>query len=127
MPIQVLGVKSRNKVKLDPERGQTYLDRLTGQLEDIQSLLNTRRHKRRDYASAQIEKARRGNPANRLVDVELNLEKIARAEATDGRYLLGINDFDLSALEMLTRFKKQEVVEQRIKVVKDPIRVHPID
>jgi hypothetical protein len=40
--------------------------------------------------------------------------------------LLGTNDFDLSALEMLTRFKKQEIVERRIKVVKGPVRVRPM-
>ena len=139
VPIQVLVVKSRTKVKLDRDRRQTYLDRLTGRLEEIQGLLNTRRYKRRDYTWAQIEKARRGNPAKGLVDVELtgedanlkltfqlNQEKLARAEAMDGRYLLGTNDFELSALEMLTRFKKQEVVERRIKVVKGPVRIRPM-
>jgi len=139
VPIQVLVIKSRTKVKLDRERRQTYLDRLTGRLEEIQGLLNTRRYKRRDYALMQIEKARRGNPAKDLVDIELsgedaklkltfqlNQEKLALAKAMDGRYLLGTNDFDLTALEMLTRFKKQEVVERRIKVVKGPVRIRPM-
>ncbi|MGD8996927.1 MAG: IS1634 family transposase [Anaerolineae bacterium] len=139
VPIQILVVKSRTKVKLDRDRRQTYLDRLIGRLEEIQGMLNTRRYKRRDYAWSQIEKARHGNPAKALVDVELtgndgdlkltfqlNEEKLAQAEARDGRYLLGTNDFDLSADEMLTRFKKQEVVERRIKVVKGPIRVRPV-
>jgi transposase len=139
VPIQVLVVKSRTKVKLDRDRRQTYLERLTRRLEEIQGMLNTRRYKRRDYTWSQIEKARRGNPAKGLVDVELsgvdgqlklsfqlNQEKLARAEAMDGRYLLGTNDSNLSANEMLTRFKKQEVVERRIKVVKGPIRVRPM-
>ena len=139
VPIQVLVVKSRTKVKLDRDRRQTYLNRLTGRLEEIQGLLNTRRYKRCDYTRMQIEKARRGNPAKGLVDVELsgadanlkltfrlNQEKLAQTEAMDGRYLLGTNDFDLSALEMLTRFKKQEVVERRIKVVKGPLRIRPL-
>jgi len=139
VPIQVLVVKSRTKVKLDQDRRQTYLDRLTARLEEIQRMLNTRRYKRRDYTWAQIEKARRGNPAKGLVEVELsgedgnlkltfqlNQEKLARAQAMDGRYLVGTNDFDLSALEMLTRFKKQEVVERRIKIVKGPVRIRPM-
>ena len=139
VPIQVLVVKSQTKVKLDQDRRQTYLDRLTGRLEEIQGLLNTRRYKRRDYAWTQIEKARRGNPAKSLVDIELtgddghlkltvqiNQEKLTQAQAIDGRYLLGTNDFDLSALEMLTRFKKQEVVERRIKVVKGPVHIRPM-
>jgi len=139
VPIQVLVVKSQTKAKLDRERRQTYLERLTGRLEEIQRLLNTRRYKRRDYAWTQIEKARRGNPAKPLVDIELtgedgdlrltvqiNQEKLAQAQSTDGRYLLGTNDFGLSALEMLTRFKKQEIVERRIKVVKGPVHIRPM-
>jgi transposase len=139
VPIQVLVVKSRTKVKLDRDRRQTYLDRLIGRLEEIQGMLNTRRYKQYDYTWTQIEKACRGNPANGLVDVELtgrdgnlkltfqlNQEKVVQAEAMDGRYLLGTNDFDLSALEMLTRFKKQEVVERRIKTVKGPVRIRPM-
>jgi transposase len=139
VPLQVLVVKSRTKIKLDRDRRQTYLDRLISRLEEIQGMLNTRRYKRRDYAWSQIEKARHGNRAKAVVDVELtgedgslelsfqvNEEKLAQAEARDGRYLLGTNDFDLSADEMLTRFKKQEVVERRIKVVKGPIRLRPV-
>jgi hypothetical protein len=92
IPIQVLVVKSQTKVKLDQDRRQTYLDRLTGPLEEIQGLLNTRRYKRQDYAWTQIEKTRRGNPAKSLVDIELtgddgllrltvqiNQEKLAQA------------------------------------------------
>jgi transposase len=139
VPVQVLVVKSRTKVKLDRDRRQTYLERLTRRLNEIQSMLNTRRYKRRDYAWAQIEKARRGNPAKGFVDVELtgedgNLEltyqvdqeKLAQAEAVDGRFLLGTNDDSLSALEMLLRFKRQEVVERRFKVVKGPVQIRPI-
>jgi transposase len=139
VPIQVLVVKSQTKVKLDQERRQTYLERLTSRLQKIQGMLNTRRYKRRDYTWVQIEKARRGNRAKSLVDVELsgedgnltltfqvNKEKLAKAEATDGRYLLGTNDSTLSALEMLTRFKRQEVVERRIKVIKGPVRIRPM-
>ena len=137
--IQVLVVKSRTKVRLDRERRQTYLNRLTGRLEDIQRMLNTRRYKRKDYTWTQIEKACRGNPAKNFIDIKLtgedgNLkltyhldqEKLAQAEALDGRYLLGTNDHGLSALEMLIHFKGQEVVERRIKVVKGPIHIRPM-
>jgi hypothetical protein len=139
VPIQVLVVKSRTKRKLDQERRQTYLERLTQRLDKIQSMLNTRRYKRRDYTGAQIDKARRGNPSKGLVEVSLtgedgNLkltyqvdqEKLAQEEAIDGRYLLGTNDDRLSALEMLVRFKRQEVVERRFKVVKGPVRIRPM-
>ena len=137
--IRVLVVKSRTKVKLDQERRQTYLDRLTSRLEKIQSMLNTRRYKKRDYTWNQIEKARGGNPSKGLVEVKLtgsdgdlkltyqiDQEKLAQAEAVDGRYLLGTNDDSLSALEMLMHFKGQEIVERRFKVVKGPVQIRPI-
>jgi transposase len=137
--IRVLVVKSHTKVKLDRERRQTYLDRLTSRLEKIQSMLNTRRYKKRDFTWHQIEKARGGNPSKGLVEVELtgsdgdlkltyqiDQEKLAQAEAVDGRYLLGTNDDSLSALEMLVHFKGQEIVERRFKVVKGPVQIRPI-
>ena len=139
VPIQVLVVKSRTKVNLDQERRQTSLKRLTDRLEEIQGMLNTRRYKSRDYTWAQIEKARRGNTAKNLVDIELtgtdgelsltydlNSEKLSQAQVLDGRYLLGTKDFDLSALQMLQHFKGQEIVERRFKTVKGPIQVRPM-
>ena len=137
--IQVLVVKSVTKVKLDRDRRQTYLQRLTKRLEAIQGMLNQRRYKKKEYTQRQIEKACQGNPAKDLVEIELsgqdgdltlsfqvNAVRLAAAEALDGRYLLGTNDPELTALEMLTRFKQQEVVERRIKVIKGPIRVRPL-
>jgi transposase len=139
VPLQVLVVKSWTKVKLDQDRRNTYLNRLTDRLKAIQKMLNTRRYKRRDYTWNQIEKARQGNPAKGLVDVELlgedgaleltfgvNQAKLAQAKALDGRYLLATTDTRLSALEMLSRFKGQEVVERRFKVVKGPVRIRPL-
>jgi transposase len=137
--IQILVLKSHTKVKLDKDRRQTYLKRLTDRLDEIQGMLNTRRYKRKSYTWLQIEKARRGNPAKGFLDIELtgedgnlkltyhlNQEKLAQAEAIDGRYLLGTNDYDLSALQILTHFKGQEVVERRIKTVKGPVQIRPM-
>jgi transposase len=137
--IRVLVVKSATKVKLDHDRRQTYLERLTKRLAAIQGLLNQRRYKKKAYAQNQIEKACRGNPAKDLVEIALsgqdgdlvlsfqvNAVRLAAAEALDGRYLLGTNDPELTAVEMLTRFKAQEVVERRIKVIKGPVRVRPL-
>lgn len=139
VPIQVLVVKSRTKVKLDSDRRETYLGRLTDRLQEIQGMLNTRRYKRKSFAQKQLDKALRGNPAKRFVDVALSgedgkltltfqvdEEKLAQAAALDGRYLLGTNRFSLDAYQMLVRFKRQEVVERRIKTVKGPIQVRPL-
>jgi transposase len=139
VPIQVLVVKSRTKLKLDRERRQTYQERLTHRLEEIKGMLNKRRYKRKAYTQAQVDKARRGNPAKRFVNIELsgedgnltlhyslNQELLAQAEAVDGRYLLGTNGTTLSAQQMLTLFKQQEVVERRFKVIKGPVRIRPL-
>ena len=67
-----------------------------------------------------------GEDGDLKMAVQVNQEKLAQAKAMDGRYLLGSNDFDLSAREMLTRFKKQEVVERRIKVIKGPVHIRPM-
>ena len=74
VPIQVLVVKSRTKVKLDRDRRETYLKRLIDRLEEIQGMLNRRRYKRKSFAQKQIDKALRGNPAKRFVDVKLTGE-----------------------------------------------------
>lgn len=137
--VQLLVVKSRPKVKLDRDRRQTYLKRLTDRLEEIQGMLNSRRYKRKRFAQKQVDIALRGNPTKRFVDVALtgedgNLtltfqvdeEKLAEAAELDGRYLLGTNQFSLDAQQMLVRFKRQEVVERRIKTVKGPIQVRPL-
>lgn len=139
VPLQVLVVHSRTKAKLDRDRRDTYLQRLTDRLAEIQRLLNTRRYKRQSYAQKQIDKALRGNPAKRLVDIELSStdgqltltyqvheERVAAAARLDGRYLLGTNQPELNAQEMLVRFKRQEVVERRFKTVKGPIQVRPL-
>ena len=139
VPIQVLVVKSRTKVKLDRDRRQTYLKRLTDRLEEIQGMLNTRRYKRKSFAQKQIDKALRGNPAKQFVDVALTGEdgnltltfqvdekKLAEATELDGRYLLGTNQHSLDTHQMLVKFKRQEVVERRIKTVKGPIQVRPL-
>jgi len=139
VPIQVLVVRSRTKAKLDREKRQTYLKRLTDRLEKIASMLNIRRYKRRAYTQQQIDKALAGNPAKRLVDVDLagedgnlsltfavNEERLAQAAALDGRYLVGTNQFTLDAHQMLRRFKRQEGVERRFKTIKGPIQVRPL-
>lgn len=139
LPLQVLVVKSQGKVKLDRDRRETYLTRLTDRLDDIQGMLNTRRYKKKAYTQKMIDKAYQGNPARRFVDIELtgtdgdltltyqvDQDLLDEVAALDGRYLLATNVPSLDAHQMLQRFKRQEVVERRNKVVKGPIQIRPI-
>lgn len=138
-PIQVLVVHSVTKAKLDREAREKHLQRLLDRLTYIQEKLNTKRYKQREYVHHQIQKALEGNPARRFVDVHLegetgelvftftqDEEALAQAAALDGRYLLGTNAVDLTAAQMLERFKGQEVVERRFRTVKGPIQVRPL-
>jgi transposase len=138
-PAQVLIVHSDTKAKLDREAREKLLQRLTQRLADIQRLLNTGRYKQRAYAHHQIQKALEGNPARRFVGVQLEGEDgqlrftytqdqaaLEQAQALDGRYALGTNAMELTAAEMLERFKRQEIVERRFRAVKGPIQVRPL-
>jgi len=80
-----------------------------------------------------------GNPAHRLVDIHLqgedgalelsfriNRERLAEAQALDGRYPLATNASHLEASEALTLFKGQDGAEKRFRVVKGPLQVRPL-
>jgi transposase len=138
-PVQVLVVHSDTKAKLDREAREKQLQRLLDRLTHIQQKLNTLRYKQPAYVHHQIQKALEGNPARRFVDVHLegetgelvftftqDEEALAQAAALDGRYLLGTNAGDLTAAQMLERFKGQEIVERRFRTVKGPIQVRPL-
>jgi len=53
-------------------------------------------------------------------------EALARAQALDGKYLLGTNARHLSADEALTWFKAQDGVEKQNRVLKGPLQVEPL-
>jgi transposase len=137
--LRVLVVYSRTKAKLDAEKRQAQLDQLCRRLTAIQSHLNQRKYKRRDYTLEQIHLAQRGNAANALVDVTLqgedgaltltfhvNAERLTQAQQRDGRYPLVTNRWDLSALEVLQHFKQQDLAEKRFAIVKGPLHIHPL-
>jgi transposase len=136
---RVLVVWSAGKARLDANKRRTYLKRLLDGLEHIQRQLNQRRYGERDYAIAQIERVRRGNPAKPLVwfdlqgtDGQLSLkfridrERLAAVQALDGRYALGTNAMHLSADETLTIFKAQDDAEKQFRAMKGPMAVRPV-
>jgi hypothetical protein len=101
--------------------------------------LNTLRYKRRAYVEQRLAQVQEGNPARGLVDVELKGEdnhlqltfrihrqRLAAAQALDGRYALVTNAAPLDAHHALTLFKGQDGVEKRIREVKGPLAVQPL-
>ena len=130
---------SAGKQRLDEHKRKTYLKRLLNGLADIQKKLNTRRYKKRSYVEQRLATVQRGNPAKKLVDIHLSgedgalelvfridREKLAAAQALDGRYPLVTNANHLSANETLTLFKGQDGIEKRFRLVKGPLLVHPL-
>jgi transposase len=136
---RVLVVWSAGKERLDQEKRKTYLKRLLAGLAAVQKKLNTRRYKKRSYVEQRIATLQRGNPMQRLVDVDLggedealslrfalNRERLAEAQTLDGRYALATNGAHLSAEQALTLFKGQDGVEKRFRTIKGPLVVHPL-
>lgn len=136
---RVLVVWSAGKQRLDEQKRRTYLKRLLNGLADIQKKLNTRRYKKRAYVEQRLVAIQQGNPAKGLADVHLsgedealvltfriNRQRLAEAQALDGRYALATNAGHLDADETQTLFKGQDGVEKRFRVVKGPLLVHPL-
>jgi transposase len=136
---RVLVVWSAGKARLDTEKRRTYLKRLLDGLQGIQRQLNHGRYAQREYALERIASLRRGNPAKRLVKVDLhgtdnNLrlkfcldrERLAAEHALDGRYAVGTNATHLTADEVLAIFKAQDGAEKQIRTMKGPLAIRPV-
>jgi transposase len=130
---------SAGKQRLDEQKRKTHLKRLLNQLEAIQKKLNTRRYKQRAYVEQRLAKAQQGNSAKGLVDITLygedglltlhfciNRQRLAQAQAFDGRYALATNAAHLDANTALTLFKGQDGIEKRFRAVKGPLSIRPL-
>lgn len=135
---RILVVWSAGKAFLDAEKRRVYLKRLLNGLRNIQRHLNTGRYAQHDYVVEQLASLRRGNPAQRLVKVDLqgtngdlrfkfrlDRTRLAAAEAVDGRYGVGTNAMHLTADEALAIFKAQDDAEKQIRIMKGPLAVRP--
>jgi transposase len=132
---------------LDAEKRRTYLKRLLEGLENVAWQMATRRanglnqgrYARRDYVVQRIGHLQRGNPAQRLVQVDLqgsdkslhlkfrlDRQRLAAVQALDGRYALCTNAEHLSADEALSLFKVQDDAEKQFRAVKGALAVRPV-
>jgi transposase len=136
---RVLIIWSAGKQRLDEQKRKTYLKRLLNRLADVEKKLNTRRYKKRAYVEQRLTTIQQGNPSRGLVKIDLSGEdealrltfhidrqRLAEAQALDGRYALATNTPHLTADETLTLFKGQDGVEKRFRVVKGPLLIRPL-
>jgi len=136
---RALVVWAAGKQRLDEDKRKHYLKKLLDRLAEIKKMLNTRRYASREYTAHQIALAKRGNPAQELVPIDLSgpdgqlkltfaidRAALAQAQALDGKYLLGTNAPDLSANQVLTLFKAQDGVEKSNRTLKGPLAIRPL-
>jgi transposase len=136
---RVLVVWSAGIARLDVQKRQTYLKRLLDDLDNIRRHLNQGRYAQRDYVVERLASVRRGNPTQPLVTVDLqgtdqdlhfkfhlDRDRLAAAQALDGRYAVGTNAAHLSADEALTIFKAQDDAEKQFRTWKGPVAVRPV-
>ena len=136
---RALVIWTAGKQGLDEDKRKHYLKRLLNRLAEIKKRLNTRRYASREYTAQQIALAKRGNPAQGLVQTDLtgpdgqlkltfaiDRAALAQAQALDGKYLLGTNAPDLSASQVLSLFKAQDGVEKSNRTLKGPLSVRPL-
>ena len=137
---RALIVRSAGKARLDSQKNKTYLKRLLNKLAFKKEWMGKRRYTNRDYIVRCVDGAQRGNPARSWVDVEIttapdkrlglkfqiNREKLALAQALEGKYLVVTNAAHLSADDILRVYKGQDKVEKAYRTVKGPLCVRPI-
>lgn len=136
---RALVIWSAGKQRLDEQKRKTYLKRLLNRLADIEKKLNTRRYKKRAYVEERLVTIQKGNSAKGLVKIDLSGEdgalrlafridrqRLAEAQALDGRYALATNAVYLTADKALTLFKGQDGVEKRFRLTKGPLLVRPL-
>ena len=131
---------SAGKARLDSQKGKSELKRLLNGLARMQGWMGKRCYTNRDYIVRCVNSVQRGNPAQGWVDVtittaeggrlglkfHINPEKLAAAQALEGKYVLATNAEHLWANDMLRLYKGQDKVEKANRTVKGPLRVRPV-
>jgi hypothetical protein len=87
MRLRLLVVLSAGKARLDAEKRQTLLARLLKRLAEIQGQLNQRKYKRQAYTLEQIHLAQRGNAAQHLPDIRLEVCSPTKSMPKDSPWL----------------------------------------
>lgn len=138
LEVRALFVHSSRRESDDAASRQKALDKAIARLGYIESKLNARRYAKRDYAKAQVDKAVPESLRDAIhpdlsgEDRALSLTWSVDEEAfdelgkLDGRYIVIADVDDLSPDEIFALFKRQNVIEQRFRALKNDLNVEPI-
>jgi len=132
-----LVVWSAAKERLDVDKRKTLLKRILNGLSSVQTHLNQRQYRRREYVLHRLAQVCTGTTAA-LVDVDLsgedgvlqlhfaiNRPALQAAQTRDGKYVLATNAPQLTADAALATFKEQDGIEKAMALLKGPLRVRP--
>ncbi len=130
---------SDGRQRLDQKKRKTHLKGLLDRWADIQKKLDTLCYTKGHYVEQRLDAARKGNPAQGLVQIELSgndgalqlalridREKLAEAIAIDGRYALGKNAVHLNANAAPTQLKGQDGTEKQFRAARGPLLLRPL-
>ncbi len=137
---RLLFVYSSMKAKAEAHFRQKSLKTIQDELRQLTRRLNKRGHQTHKEATAKLGVILK-RPASKFFDVNLNgtephltldyainAEALARAKQLDGVYLLKTNlpQAEYSLNDLLTLYKKQGQIEQKIADLKGPLQVAPM-
>lgn len=146
LTVHALVVWSPGKARLDAGLRATHLARLEEALTDLAGKVGRRPYTTKATVERRLAAILARQPARHLVTVRIeeegeapaatapalrlvwthDAEAIAAAAALDGRYVLGTNDANLDAEQMLASAKRRDVPEKRFALVKGPLAVRPV-
>jgi transposase len=137
---KVLIVKSEQKLISDRKQREKEIAKYTAALEDLKSKLNGKRYTKEEKVKGRIETFRKRHKGSKYVNVEVkvneqnklelsytnNNELIAEEEKLDGKYVLVTSRKEMSAEEMVWKYKGRDVSEKDFSVIKGPLQIRPI-
>ena len=137
--VHALVVWSPGKARLDAQVRATHLDRLDAALSDLAGKLGRRPYTTVAAVDKRVATLLRRHPARPFVTVTVGpgepgptlswtrqADALAAAAALDGRYVLGTNEWSLTADDQLAASKQRDVPEKRYALLKGPLAVRPV-
>ena len=136
--VRALVVWSPGKARLDAQARATHLTRLETTLRDLASKVGRRPYTTVRAVEKRVATLLRHNPARPFMTVTVQAGEagptlnwtrqaaaLAAAATLDGRYVLGTNEWRLTADEQLATAKQRDVPEKRYALLKGPLAVRP--
>jgi hypothetical protein len=137
--VRALVVWSPSKARVDAQVRAAHLARLETALSDLAGKLGRRPYTTVTAVETRLATLLRRHPARTFLTVSAGRDAggptlhwqrredaLAAAAELDGRYVVGTNEWRLTADEVLAASKQRDVSEKRYALVKGPLAVRPV-